>query len=471
MSDNLNKNNSNNTDTQKRTENSDNTVILEERSQPKSLPAGRLSRLGKFASLATKVAGNVISEGSKQWVKGEKPQAKSLLLTPKNIQQVTDQLADLRGAAMKLGQMLSMDAGDFLTPELADIMAKLRSNASPMPSKQFNQAMIEYLGEDWKLKFTAFNFHPIASASIGQVHLAYDDAGNKLAVKVQYPGVRKSIDSDVDNVATLLKIIGIFPEGVDYKGLLNEAKQQLHDEANYEREARYLTIYHQALASSPEFIVPKFYPECSSNTVLAMEFVEGQPIESIAHLPQEEKDRVMTALIDLLFKELFELNMVQTDPNFANYLYQEESKKIVLLDFGASREYLSHFSSGYKKLFSAVKNNQQEEVNQALEQIGFFSQDIAQEQRQSIIDLVQLACEPMMSEGRYDFGATDLAQRLRQAGQILSFEQDYWHTPPAPAIFLHRKIAGMYLLAARLGCKVPVAAILEPYLVDVEINN
>lgn len=210
----------------------------------RNLPTHRISRFSKFASLATRVAGNVIAEGTKQIAKGNRPKAKDLLLTPQNIARLTDQLAHLRGAAMKLGQMLSMDAGDILEPELAEILARLRSNADPMPSKQLNSVMVNALGEQWKSAFLAFNFKPIASASIGQVHQAYSDAGDNLAVKVQYPGIRKSIDSDVDNVGTLLKIVGLIPESVDYKGLLEEAKKQLHDEANYEREAQFACRYH-----------------------------------------------------------------------------------------------------------------------------------------------------------------------------------------------------------------------------------
>ncbi|MBE5135332.1 AarF/ABC1/UbiB kinase family protein [Vibrio parahaemolyticus] len=430
----------------------------------RNLPTHRISRFSKFASLATRVAGNVIAEGTKQIAKGNRPKAKDLLLTPQNIARLTDQLAHLRGAAMKLGQMLSMDAGDILEPELAEILARLRSNADPMPSKQLNSVMVNALGEQWKSAFLAFNFKPIASASIGQVHQAYSDAGDNLAVKVQYPGIRKSIDSDVDNVGTLLKIVGLIPESVDYKGLLEEAKKQLHDEANYEREAQFACRYHEALQGHPHFVVPKIYLEMSSQSVLAMSFIQGTPIEKIANYDQETRDFVMHNLLELLFKELFEFKMVQTDPNFANYLYLEQSKQIGLLDFGATREYSERFSSGYRQAFSSVVNDDEQGLNDALEQIGFFAQSIKPEQRTAILDLVKMACDPMLIDEAYDFKASGLAQKLREAGTILSMEQDYWHTPPADAIFLHRKIGGMYLLAARIGAKVNIRRLVQPYL-------
>ncbi|MFB1084773.1 ABC1 kinase family protein [Vibrio diabolicus] len=430
----------------------------------RSLPTHRISRFSKFASLATRVAGNVIAEGTKQIAKGNKPKAKDLLLTPQNIARLTDQLAHLRGAAMKLGQMLSMDAGDVLEPELADILSRLRSNADPMPAKQLNAVMESSLGTNWKAEFLSFNFKPIASASIGQVHQAYSDAGDNLAVKVQYPGIRKSIDSDVDNVGTLLKVVGLIPESVDYKGLLEEAKKQLHDEADYTREAQFAIRYHDALKEHPHFVVPKIHTESCSDSVLAMEFIDGVPIEHIEHYDQSTRDFVMHSLLELLFRELFEFKMVQTDPNFANYLYIESTRQIGLLDFGATREYSERFSAGYRQAFASVMNNDEQGLNDALEQIGFFSQTILPDQRQAILDLVKMACEPMLVDEPYDFKASGLAQKLREAGTILSMEQEYWHTPPADALFLHRKIGGMYLLAARIGAKVNIRQLVQPYL-------
>ncbi|HHF2965509.1 TPA: ABC1 kinase family protein [Vibrio alginolyticus] len=430
----------------------------------RSLPTHRISRFSKFASLATRVAGNVIAEGTKQIAKGNKPKAKDLLLTPQNIARLTDQLAHLRGAAMKLGQMLSMDAGDVLEPQLADILSRLRSNADPMPAKQLNAVMESSLGTNWKAEFLSFNFKPIASASIGQVHQAYSDAGDNLAVKVQYPGIRKSIDSDVDNVGTLLKVVGLIPESVDYKGLLEEAKKQLHDEADYAREAQFAIRYHDALKEHPHFVVPKIHTESCSDSVLAMEFIDGSPIEQIEHYDQSTRDFVMHSLLELLFGELFEFKMVQTDPNFANYLYIENTRQIGLLDFGATREYSERFSTGYRQAFASVVNNDEQGLNDALEQIGFFSQTILPDQRQAILDLVKMACEPMLVDEPYDFKASGLAQKLREAGTILSMEQEYWHTPPADALFLHRKIGGMYLLAARIGAKVNIRQLVQPYL-------
>jgi predicted unusual protein kinase regulating ubiquinone biosynthesis (AarF/ABC1/UbiB family) len=377
---------------------------------------------------------------------------------------VADQLAHMRGAAMKLGQLLSMDAGDMLPAELTELLARLRANANPMPAKQLSAVLAQEWGAQWQHQFADFSFKPMAAASIGQVHQAYHDNGDKLAVKIQYPGVRASIDSDVDNVAALLKLTGLLPAGVDYQSLLREAKQQLKNEADYQQEAQYLQRYRQLLQHDADFVVPQVYPALTTANILVMSFVAGEPIEQLQTASQAERDRVVGLLFSLLFREIFVFKLVQTDPNFANYLYHPKHRQLVLLDFGACRDYGADISSGYRALFAAACRHDQVAMEQALSRIGFFSQTILASQKSAVLQLVELACEPLRHSGAFDFGQTDLALRLRQAGTALSLQQNYWHSPPADALFLHRKIAGLYLLAARLGARVDVRRLVEPYL-------
>ncbi|MEZ8131670.1 ABC1 kinase family protein [Enterovibrio norvegicus] len=437
----------------------------------KKIPSNRLSRVGMFGSVVTKVATNMAAEGAKQMLSGKRPKAKDLLLTPKNISSVTDQLAQLRGAAMKVGQLLSMDAGDALPKELTDILAKLRSNASPMPAKQLADVLAQEWGADWQQHFVSFNFKPIAAASIGQVHFAYDDDGAELAVKVQYPGIKKSISSDVDNVVTLLRLTGLVPKEVDYKELLEEAKKQLHDEANYCLESDMLQAFATHLKNDERYLVPRAVEALTTPSILTMSYEHGEPIESLSGLPQDARDTLIENLFHLLFREVFEFQLVQTDPNFANYLYQTDTGKIVLLDFGATRQYPDNISEGYQKLLSAAMEDDREAMSEALKQIGFFSKTILPEQHAAVVNLVAIACEPLKYNGDYDFGTSDLAVRIRESGMALSMEQGYWHTPPADALFLHRKIGGLYLLAARLNARVNIRRLFTPFLLPVALNT
>jgi predicted unusual protein kinase regulating ubiquinone biosynthesis (AarF/ABC1/UbiB family) len=218
------------------------------------------------------------------------------------------------------------------------------------------------------------------------------------------------------------------------------------------------------LIHDTDYRLPEVLTELTTQNILVMSYVEGSHIESLVHASQVERDRVMTLLFSLFFRELLEYRLVQTDPNFANYLYDHTRQQLVLLDFGACREYPASFSQGYQQLFNAALHDNQPSMVQALTQIGFFSQQILPEQKQAVLNLVKLACEPLKHAGAFDFGVSDLAIRLREAGTALSMQQNYWHTPPADAIFLHRKIAGLYLLAARLKARVNVCILLKPYL-------
>ncbi len=211
-------------------------------------------------------------------------------------------------------------------------------------------------------------------------------------------------------------------------------------------------------------MLPQLYPELCTSQLMTMSFVEGVPVESLEQYPQPVRDKAMTQLFALLFREIFEFKLVQTDPNFANYLYLPESAQLVLLDFGACRDYPEAISQGYRQLLGAAVRHDLPDMEQAMRQIGFFSQDILPEQKHAILALVQLISEPVQQHTAYAFGQTDLAQRVRKAGTALSMQQNYWHTPPVAAIFLHRKMAGLYLLAARLKAHVNVRQLLDPYL-------
>ena len=430
---------------------------------PRNVPTSRLSRFAKLGSLATGVAGNMLVDGAKSALTGKGWDNKRLLLQPKNIEKLAVQLSHLRGAAMKLGQLLSMDAGDLLSPELAQLLALLRSDANPMPHKQLVEVLKEQWGDDWLSRFSHIELRPFAAASIGQVHLAYQENGEKLAVKVQYPGIAKSVESDVDNVITLLTLSRLLPKELDIKPLVNEAKAQLLAEADYQREADYLIRYKNALNGNTHFKVPNVYTSHSTQQVLTMEYVNAEPIESITEQPQSQRSFVAEQLINLFFKEMFEFKLIQTDPNFANFHYQTETQKIVLFDFGATREISTELSSAYLALFKAGSDNSREGVLKAASQIGYFKDDIMDNYKNNVIDLFLMACEPLRHDGDFDFKHSELALKIKDAGLALSAQSQQWHTPPVDALFIHRKLAGLYLIAARLGAKIDVRALFSHF--------
>ena len=429
-----------------------------------AVPRRRLTRFARFGGLATGIAGDLLLNGAKSLAQGQRPDLRKLLLTPSNAERVTDELARLRGAAMKLGQLLSMDASDFLPPELAEILARLRSDADAMPATQLRAALDDAWGVGWRMRFENFDMAPIAAASIGQVHRAQARDGRDMAIKIQYPGVRDSIDSDVDNVATLIRLSGLLPADVDIEIFLDEAKRQLHDEADYHREGAYLHKFGGLLAADKDYALPTLYDDLTTSTTLAMSYVGGAPIESFDRAPQALRNRIVSLLIKLMFRELFDFRLMQTDPNFANYQYDADSKKIVLLDFGASRDISASLVEGYRTLLAAAYADDIPAVVDAAVKIGFFDAATVDAHGAVITEMFAASMEPIRIKGPYDFGASDLPNRLRDLGLALSQEDVYGHVPPTETLFLQRKFAGVFMLANRLGATAHVRRLIKPFL-------
>lgn len=428
------------------------------------VPSSRLGRLMRIGGMASGIAANMLMAGAQQLVEGKRPKVSNLLLTPANALKITQQLAQMRGAAMKVGQLLSMDAGDLLPPEMAAILSRLRSDAHAMPQRQVQAVLSANWGAKWQQRLQSFSFTPIAAASIGQVHRATTLEGQDLAIKIQYPGVRKSISSDVNNVATLLRLSGLLPKTLDIAPLLTQAKRQLREEADYEAEGAHLLRFHALLANDPEFIVPALVAEFTTKNVLAMSYVQGEPVESMVDAIQPERDRMLSLLVSLLFRELFEFGLMQTDPNFANYRYDPATQKLILLDFGATRSFTPAFGEAYKVLMSATMEGDRSAMKQAGIAVGYFDENTQSKHVAAVLDMFEMALEPLRYDGAFDFGDTHMAKRLREAGLALGLERDFWHIPPVDTLFLHRKLGGLFLLAARLKARVNVRALALPHL-------
>lgn len=429
----------------------------------RAVPTGRIARLARLGGLAGGLAGGVVAQGARDLARGRRPVLADLVLTPANARRLTAQLSHLRGAAMKLGQMMSMDAGTVLPPELTAILASLRDDASPMPPAQLRQVLDAAWGPGWRARFRRFDVRPLASASIGQVHRAMTPEGRDLAIKVQYPGVAASIDSDLGNVAALLRLSGMVPRSVDFAPLLDEARAQLHEEADYAAEAAHLRSFGAHLAGDGDFVLPALHEALCTPQVLAMDYIESAPIEAVAETPQAERDRVARALIALTLRELFAFGLMQTDPNFANYRYQAATGRVVLLDFGAVRSLSPGVAGRYRHLLRAGLAADRAAVQAAMIDLGYFHGATAAAHQDAILAMFDMACAPLRQEGPFDFGATDLIARLRDRGMVLGGEREFWHVPSAELLFLHRKIGGMFLLAARLGARVALRPLVEGY--------
>lgn len=440
--------------------------MMDPKSDASAVPSHKLSRLVRLGGLAGGLVGGMVAEGARQYSQGNRPTVFDLVLTPGNARRLAQQLAHLRGAAMKVGQLLSMDAGELLPTEFAEILARLRAGATPMPMSQLVTVLEDSWGKGWERNFERFSFSPLAAASIGQVHRGVTKDGRRLAIKIQFPGIRDSIESDVDNVAMLLRVARVIPENVKLDTLYKEAKLQLRREADYIEEATYLKRFHALLKDAADYKLPAVHDDLTHDNILAMEFLDGKPVESLTHSGSDVRDRVARLLLELFFRELLEFRMIQSDPNFANFLYDPLTQRLGLLDFGATRCFSSKLVEAYKDLLRAAVHLDRAAMIESAGRVGYFADSIQPDQRDAVLDIFLAATEPARHAGRYDFEASDLAARIRDAATNLSFERGQWHTPPVDALFLHRKLAGLYLLISRLNARVDVGRILDAHLAD-----
>jgi len=429
---------------------------MTETSDPRAraVPTSRASRAARMGGLTAGLLGSAAAEGARQLMRGQRPSPRDLFLTPSNAQRLTQQLSQMRGAAMKMGQLLSLEAGDVLTPELAAVLRPLQAQAHFMPPAQLKKVLSAAWGPDFTKRFKKFDVRPIAAASIGQVHRAQTRDGRDLAIKVQYPGIRNSIDSDIRNLAGLMRMSGLVPRGMNLDPLLEEGRRQLHDEADYAQEAQYLQRFATLLADDPTCIVPEFHDDLSTPDVLAMSFVPSDPIDTLEDQGQTVRDDMATRLIALMMREVFEFRLVQSDPNFANFRWQPDSGRLVLLDFGATRDLTEALVLKSRAMLRPALGNDLNGLAKSLNELGLLADALPEHTRRDILDMVAMANGPMLSEDGFDFGDTSLVADLRDRGMEMGRDRSIQHIPPADVLYLQRKAAGLFLLATRLKAHV-----------------
>jgi len=430
------------------------------------VPAGRLERLVRMGTMAGTVAAGALGEAARRWWSGENASYADVVLNVANAERIADTLARMRGAAMKLGQLLSLEGGTVLPQAFTDALTSLQASGDRMSPAQLHGVLGREYGHGWRGRFSEFEEEPFATASIGQVHRARASDGRELALKIQFPGVAKSISSDVDNLAVLLRTTGIVPRDYDLTPLIETVKVQLRHETDYCTEAESLARYRKLVEDEPTFIVPRPYDDLTTHRILAMELIVGDPINGLWHTetPRRVRDRVGRDIQRLVFRELFEFRFMQSDPNFANYLQRDQGRELVLLDFGSTVEISKELSDRYRRLLKAATADDHAKIAELIVEYGWLSAEDRWDWVEGLADLVLLGCEPLRVRGSYEFGASDLAERVQRASMKLAFERGLKRPPPPELVFIQRKLAGTFHLCTKLDAHVSTRDLARPYL-------
>lgn len=416
------------------------------------IPTSLFTRGSKLLGMASKIAFEEASSRLKTW-EDEKEKLKSKIIIAKD---VVKTLKELKGASMKVGQLLSLDLGDYLPPEVAKILEELHEKSTFLPYEKIKPILQQELGDKF-FRLKDITTSPIAAASIGQVHKAKLD-GRDIIIKVQYPGVKESIPSDLRVLELILKQMSFIlgKSETDLKPFLNEIADTLLKEVDYNHELRMHQKYQHSFKDSV-FIIPDVYPDFSTSKVLVQEFISGVNFSQWQEKnPSEELKRIFAEnLIKLYLDEIFTHKLVQTDPNPGNFLITPENK-MALIDFGAVKEYSQDFVNSYKKILEAAHSKNKEKLLQESFEREFIDPREDDEVKDIYCELMDHLIDPFRRDDFFDFTDPVFFERSRTLSWEMSRKGKY-SPPPRDLIFLHRKLAGVFIFIKKLNVKIKLS--------------
>lgn len=414
----------------------------------KKIPTSVFSRGTKLMGLAGKMAMNEISSRVKTWDDTNTKIQNKIQMA----QDVVKTLSQLKGASMKLGQLVSMDMGDYLPPEVIKVLEQLQNNVTFLPYEKIEGILKKQLKDKFS-DLQELSSRPIAAASIGQVHRAKLN-GEDVVIKIQYPGVADTIPSDLKLLRFIVNNLSYFQnKEADMKPFFDEVEEVLRKEADYKLELKMQSKYREKFSTS-DFIIPRVYPDYSTESILTQEYIEGISVnEWLKSNPSEDiRQKLADELMTLYLDEFFCHGMVQTDPNPGNFLITE-GNKIALLDFGAVKEYSKEFIEGYRRVLKAAYAKDEKLILKESYRLKFIDERETEEAKNLYLKMMDLLAEPFRSGEHFDFTDKSFLNQSRDLTWELNKKCRY-SPPPRDLLFLHRKLVGVFILIKKLGAKI-----------------
>lgn len=426
----------------------------------------RSARFTKLGALSAKVGSSYVGHAVRGALQTAEGKAKSLLKTnTTNAIRVARTFGELKGAVMKVGQMLSLQE-DLLPPEMREVLRGLQNQAPPVPFSNMLPVLRAELGDQID-RFADISEEAHASASIGQVHRATLDTGSEVVVKIQYPGVEEMVESDLRNIRAFAKSLRwVTPLKADLTKFLTEVRSKLIEELDYRIEARNMQRFGAMFRGDPRFIIPRPIGELCTRRVLTSEFQPGMSADELCSpsVPQARRDALGANLFDAVWTQFFQHHTLQADPNFANFAFTDDDR-IVMYDFGCVKEFSPEFVSGFRTLARDAVEANYDRLETDMAGLGYI--DMGRERLPESVyrEYADAICGGWREPGLYDFGASTIRE------QVIRLNHQHWtkvfdYDAPAEAIFLERTLGGMLGNLVKLRACVPMHELMLRQLVD-----
>lgn len=418
--------------------------MLRKTSAKRHLTTGRTRRALSVGTLTTQVGGSYLLSALKRPFLSVDAQRKELLDTHlKNALLIVERSQELKGTFLKLMQMLSM-RNDLFPPEVLEVLSVVQSEVPPMPYAMIRKQIIRELGKPPEELFASFEEEAFAAASLGQVHRGRLESGEDIVVKVQYPGVDKTVAQDLKNVKALLQTFtlvarDVLRQKVDVEDVYRELEERLGEELDYENEARNTERFARMFADDDEIIVPRVFPKLTSRRVLTMSFVEGYKLNDILApgVDQELKDWVAIKYFRTLWRQIFEFGTLHTDPHPGNYLVTYHPK-LAILDFGSIRIFPDQVREQYLALARALLDRDRQAAAAACVALGFIDPG---DDPGPMLEMLDVIFEPIYDDREYDPRDYHSVDRAMQVATI-SLEKRVFKSP-GHSVFLMRALVGL----------------------------
>jgi len=351
-------------------------VDVNERDRTPKSRSARTARVGRLvAGQGARIAGGraldrVRSDESRDRAQGER--------ITKVIEQIVVQLGQMKGAAMKVGQVLSTVDFPGMPEEdrkrIKERLADLRDNAPRVPFKDLERLMAKEWGEPVGKVLADIDPEALAAASIGQVHRGRTLDGDEVAVKIQYPGIAEAVEVDLRNLRMIMPLLGRIAPGLDTRALGDELTERVSEELDYELEAMSHRRMWRWFRDHPHVRIPRVYTDISTRRVLVTEFVEGRPYAEMREAPEAERDRLSELLVRFFLGTVARFDVALGDPHPGNWLVDRDSR-LIAFDFGMLRTLSPHFLGHEGELYAALIAADPQRLVTAMRTHGYVTPD------------------------------------------------------------------------------------------------